>query len=144
MPVYLKLGSVQGESKAKGHEGWIELMSASLGVTKKADKKDESGQILCMKAVDAASAALMRMSLDGDPVTATLDFVDAQGKSYFQLVLESVLITSYTVGSSRGDLGAMESFVMSFTKSKFVRLTTNAPFDLVTLFEDVADSILGP
>lgn len=32
MPIYLKLGTVQGDSKAKGHVGWIEVDSANFGV----------------------------------------------------------------------------------------------------------------
>ena len=78
MPVYLKLGTVQGESKAKGHVGWIEVDSATFGFAR-GQRSGTSGEnapavydMTFTKHTDSSSAALFRMAAGGgQPQPAT-------------------------------------------------------------------------
>ena len=133
MPIYLKLATVQGESTAKDHEGWIEVDSASFGVSRKApseksgDKISATTDMTFTKQTDSVSALLMRMVTVGGPSQpATVDFVDKDGDVYLRLELSDAVVTSLITRSSK-ESRANESFTLNFTKMvvrRFVADTT--------------------
>jgi type VI protein secretion system component Hcp len=122
MPVYLKLGTVQGESKAKGHVGWIEVDSANFGVAR-GQRSGMSGEnaptvhdMTFTKQTDSSSAALFRMAAGvGQPQPATVDFVDNDGDVFLRVELSDALVTAFNVTSSKGSQ-SFENFTLNFGK----------------------------
>lgn len=134
MPIYLKLNTVTGESKAKGHVGWIELTSFAFGES----RGQEISEASCTKNPDSTSVTLARLALDGKPQPATIDFVDGEGKIYLQLQLESLLITSYSFsGSGGGGHPPTESMTLNFTKFTVVKFSADVPDDAGNLLQDL-------
>lgn len=107
MPIYLKLGTVQGDSKAKGHVGWIEVDSASFGVAGQRSgtpgKEATRHEMTFTKQTDSSSATLFRMAAAGSqPQPATVDFVDSDGDVYLTVQLSGAVVTAFRVSSSQG------------------------------------------
>lgn len=134
MPIYLKLSTITGESKAKRHVGWIELTSLSLSSTR--EVKNKISEVKCTKNMDSTSATLMRLSVSGKPQPATVDFVDAEGKIYLQLQLENVLIASYSLSGGAGGRPS-ESMTLNFTGITIVKFSADVPDDAGTLLQDL-------
>jgi type VI protein secretion system component Hcp len=115
MPIYLKLASREGQAIVRGavrkraHRGWIELTRAEFGkvsspVSPPADGEAplvRPSEIVIAKALDCASPALFRYSMEGELMTAVIDFVKDDGAIHLRATLEAVLIANYTVGSGK-------------------------------------------
>ncbi|MBZ5686282.1 MAG: type VI secretion system tube protein Hcp [Acidobacteriia bacterium] len=121
MPIYLKLGTVQGDSKAKGHVGWIEVDSANFGVPR-VQRSGTSGEaptvhdMTFTKQTDSSSAALFRIAAGGgQPQPATVDFVDNDGDIFLRFELSDAVITAFNVSSSK-ESRSFENFTLNFGK----------------------------
>jgi type VI secretion system secreted protein Hcp len=79
-------------------------------------------EIVVTKSVDAASAALYRMSLWGEGKKATIVFAkagqDGQYEAYLTVELENILISNFSVSGAGGGANGrpMESLSLNFTK----------------------------
>jgi len=122
MPIYLKLGTVQGDSKAKGHTGWIEVYSANFGLARE-QRSGRSGEnaptihdMTFTKQTDSSSGALFRMAAgEGQPQPATVDFVDNDGDVFLRVELSDAVVTAFSVSGSKGSQ-IFESFTLNFGK----------------------------
>jgi len=115
MPIYLKLVSLEGHTIARGgvrtraHRGWIELTHAEFGkisgpVSPPADGEAppvRPSEIMIAKALDCASPALLRYSMEGESMMAVIDFVKDDGAIHLRATLETVRIANYRVGSGK-------------------------------------------
>jgi len=142
MPIYMKIEGIKGNVTAAGHEGWIELMSAQLGVQRRVNTTGQSSnreastpsvsEIVITKEVDNASTDLFRMSFVGEGKKVTIDFVSSdQTVPYLSIELENTLITNYSV-SGHGGAGRdapMESLSLNFTKVSYTTKVTTPPKD---------------
>jgi type VI secretion system secreted protein Hcp len=135
MPIYmtiLKAGVpiVKGDVTARGHEGWIEVSSVSMGSARHgpnpAPGKDmpSVSDVVITKPQDSTSTWLFRQALQGEGVTVQIDFMKAAEISstpYLTIKLQEALISSYQLSGQRGggSLAPMESITLNFTKITF-------------------------
>jgi|SRR5579864_3361372 len=122
MRIYLKLGTVQGDSKAKGHVGWIEVDSASFGVGRGQQYGTSGGStptvhdMLFTKQTDSSSATLFRMATGaGQPQLATVDFVDNDGDVFLRVELSDTVVAAFSVSGTKGGR-SVENFTLNFGK----------------------------
>jgi len=108
--VYLQIDGIKGESMDSGHQGWIEIHSASMGVKqpKSATASTAGGHtaercehktIALSKLADVASPILMQFCSMGKTIPkAKLEFMRADGDGkpvkYYEVELENVLIAN--------------------------------------------------
>ena len=129
MPIFLKLGDVEGEATADGHEGEIEIMSYSFGASNSgsmigANKGSGTSQITDMSLthmMDKASPNLFAKCYDGEVIDEAVltiqKTVGGEDVDYQIYTMDSVLVTSaMTSGSSGGDDKPMESFSLNFAQ----------------------------
>ena len=85
MPIYMKVDGVDGSVTAAGHEKWIELDSAQMGVNRHVTEATGRGtnreasapsvsEIVITKPLDCASTGLFRLSLWGEGKKVKIDF----------------------------------------------------------------------
>jgi len=135
VPIYMKFGKIKGDVTAKGHEGWIELTSAQLGVNRQITSPTGRGanreasapsmsEIVVTKFVDQASTDLFRASMWGEGVDVEIHFVKSDDSPandpinpYMTLKLKNTLISNYSVSGHGGDSHSkpMESLTLNFT-----------------------------
>jgi len=145
MPIYMKYGTIKGQSKAVGHQGWIELESAQLGggrnvTTGTSASRDGSARppddIVVSKRQDSSSTLLIRESLQGEGTEVVIDFMPTTARkpgeaprSYLSITLKNCLISSYSISGHGGDTHGrpMESLSLNCTSISY---TTNQEFDL--------------
>jgi type VI secretion system secreted protein Hcp len=132
MPIYMNITKkglpvITGDATAIGHEKWIELLSVQMGQFRSAGankgntreaSKPVVSEIVITKAMDSASSALFRQSLNGEGVTIQIDFVNSDNSTYLTFTLQDALISSYQPSPSRSDRPA-ESISLNFTKITF-------------------------
>lgn len=142
MPIYMKIEGIKGNVTAAGHEGWIELTSAQLGVQRRVNTTGRGtnreastpsvSEIVVTKDVDSASSDLFRMSLWGEGKKVTIDFVSSdQTVPYLSIELENTLISNYSVSGHGGSAHdtPMESLSLNFTKVSYTTKVTTPPKD---------------
>lgn len=116
---FLKIEGVSGESKAPGHEGWIELESFSFGIHQAGTTAYGSGggegkasfhDLSFTHKVDKASPVLMKAALTGEHYkNVTLDL---HGQRY---LLQDVIVTSFQqAGHGNGNAIPQETVKMQY------------------------------
>ena len=127
----------KGESKAKGHEKWIEVGSVQLGVgraisspTGTSSKREASApsvsEVTLTKLMDSTSPLLFQEACIGKACKAQVDLVETgsdQLNTYLEITLTNAMISGYSV-SSGGDRPS-ESISINFTKIEY----KYTPFD---------------
>ncbi len=122
---YLKIDTVEGESEDAAHQGWIDVLSFSWGVSQPAFKmaigvgagtgsaRAAFKPLTIIKQVDKASPLLFRQSANGRRIpSATLEVVlrlegDRAGHVLYAYKFEEILVTSVSVsGETSDDTGA--------------------------------------
>jgi type VI secretion system secreted protein Hcp len=130
MPIYMKFEGVDGAVTAAGHEKWIELHSAQMGVSRHISMQTGQGanrepsvpslsEIVVTKDLDCASAPLLRQSLDGKGKKVSIHFCKTDKdkfEAFLEWELESALLTSFSTSASGGESGSkpMESLSIAF------------------------------
>jgi type VI secretion system secreted protein Hcp len=129
MAIFLKYGSIIGETTQKTHEKWIEIQSMQFGVgrgissgvgggSKREATAPSVSEITLTKTMDIASNLLLKEALGGKAVEAKIELTqtDNSGKhvSYLKYILTNTLISGYSI-SSGGDRPS-ESISLNFTK----------------------------
>jgi len=127
---YMKMTDVEGESTAKNHEGEIELLSFSSGVSMPIGPRSTSGsvsvekvspsEVVITKYADKASTKLFGnacMGTQAKEVIISVNRTDGQGGQveYLQYQLADVLISSFTQNGGGGGL-PVESLSLNFGK----------------------------
>jgi type VI protein secretion system component Hcp len=143
MPIYMKITDSSGTQVVRGtgkgaHAGWIELRSASVMTHRKVKAPTERGgssgpdyvsQVAVTKDNDEASSDLFRLSLDGKPLTITIDFVNSASPDeapYLSLLLTKAVIAAYQVSGGDGTVRPLESLSLDAEKIEYTAKPTSA------------------
>jgi type VI secretion system secreted protein Hcp len=137
----MKYHGIDGSVTAAGHEKWIELDSAQLGVnrhiasaTGRGSNREASApsvsEIVITKVQDCASTSLFKASLWGEGKEVKIDFCKTDKdkiEPYLQVQLENTLVSSYSVSGHGGGDGVhdrpTESLSLNFTKITYNTIT---------------------
>jgi type VI secretion system secreted protein Hcp len=129
MAIFLKYGSIKGETTQVTHKDWIEINSMQFGVgrgissgvgggSKREATAPSVSEITLTKTMDIASNLILKEALGGKAVDVKIEVTqtDNSGKhvAYLKYVLTNTLISGYSL-SSGGDRPS-ESLSLSFTK----------------------------
>ena len=117
MPIYMKFDSIDGESTAKGHEKWIEVLSFSWGVTNATTRASGGGggagkasfqDLHFTQKTQSSSPNLLKACATGEHIKeATLSFIKGEGQQleFLKIKLEDVLISGLQTGGAEGSDG---------------------------------------
>jgi type VI secretion system secreted protein Hcp len=129
MAIFLKYGSINGETTQVSHKDWIEIQSMQFGVgrgissgvgggSKREATAPTVSEITLTKTMDIASNLLLKEALGGKAVDVKIELTqtDNSGKhvAFLKYILTNTLISSYSI-SSGGDRPS-ESLSLNFTK----------------------------
>lgn len=129
MAIFLKYGSIKGETTQVSHKEWIEIQSMQFGVgrgissgvgggSKREATAPSVGEITLSKTMDISSNLLLKEALGGKAVDVKIELTqtDNSGKhvAFLKYILTNTLISSYSI-SSGGDRPS-ESLSLNFTK----------------------------
>lgn len=131
---YLQMEGIKGESADSAHQGWIELHSASWGVTQPHSatmstagghtaERCEHQTLTVTKLADLASPILMQHCSMGKTIPkAKLEFMRADGDGkpvkYYEVELQNVMIASTTQNVHEGSI-LRDSIGLRFSKVKW-------------------------
>lgn len=117
-PIYMKFEGISGESKAPGHEGWIELQSLNFSPTQASATggggagKVAVHDISISKKVDSSSPALMKAAVGGQHFQNVT--IDMNGQRF---LLQGVLISSIQhTGGANTPNGESEALKLSYER----------------------------
>jgi type VI secretion system Hcp family effector len=117
---------IDGDATATGHENWIEIYSYSIERKKSSKKDDAVREIVITKGVDSASPRLRAVAVGARTtglMNIQIDSVKDSAKNiiYNKIVLEDVLISSFSMSGSRagGDRRPTEQLTLNFTMISF-------------------------
>jgi type VI secretion system secreted protein Hcp len=134
MPIYMQVSKggvsvIPGESKAPGHEGWIEISSLSFGALGKSMPIQRGGmaapsisEIVVTKTTDSTSPKLMNLSNNGAPALIRIELtkiVAGNEQVYLSYTLVDSTVESFQTGGNAGGGSSTESLTLSFTKITF-------------------------
>lgn len=142
--MFLKIGSITGESTEANHKDWIDVSSCEFSVARPASIDPKTGTLISTgaataqpikidKLLDKASPQLFLACAQGTTQTqAVLEVTDGLGTLYYRVTLDVVLISS--ISSSSGGERPAESVELNFGKLRteyFIngKLTTSALYD---------------
>ncbi len=129
MAIFLKYGSVNGETTQLSHKQWIEVSSFQWGVgrgvssgvgggSKRESTAPHVSEIVLTKTFDISSPLILKEALGGKAVQCKIELTqtDNNGKhvAYQKYVLEDVLISGYSMSS--GGARPSESISLNFNK----------------------------
>lgn len=140
---FLKVDEIKGESTASGHEGEIELVSFSWGVTREViagspagDPKAKFEDLGVVKLQDKSSTKLFLASASSkviDKVVLTGIRTDLAGQQFMKIELEKVVISSFIESSTAGEL-PNENIKLNFERIELIYRPTNPDGSLGTPF----------
>lgn len=158
MAIFLKYGSVKGETTQSAHKEWIEVHSLQFGVgrgissgvgggSKREASAPSVSEIVLSKTFDISSPLLLKEAIGGKAVEAKIELTqtDNSGKhvAYQKYILTNTLISGYSI-SSGGDRPS-ESLSLNFTKIDSEYLNIDDKFNSKTtghVIYDIAKSEL--
>lgn len=129
MAIFLKYGSIKGETTQLTHKEWIEVTSIQWGVgrgiasgvgggSKREATAPSVSEITISKTMDISSPLLLKEALGGKAVDVKLELTQTDNSgahvSYQKYVLSETLISGYSL-STGGDRPS-ESISLNFTK----------------------------
>lgn len=129
MAIFMKYGSLVGETTQLSHKQWIECSSFQWGVgrgvssgtgggSKRESTAPHVSEVVVTKTFDVSSPLLLKEALGGKAVQVKIDLTqtDNNGKhvSYQKYVLDDSLISGYSVSS--GGARPSESISINFNK----------------------------
>ena len=116
MPIYMHLEGLEGEVTTKGHEKWIEVLSAQFGVARSIPSggkdvnrvRGESSlsDYIVSRDMDKSSVKLWENCCKGEPIKKVkIDYcttVKDKQEPYLQIELENCFISSYSSSAAGG------------------------------------------
>lgn len=129
--ITLKIDGVDGESKIDGHEGEIDVLAWSWGMSQSGSMHVGGGggsgkvnvqDISITKYVDKASTNLIRKCCDGAHLKEAILSVRKAGKNpidYVTITISPVLVTSVSTGGSGGEDRLTENITLNFSEVTF-------------------------
>ena len=131
MDIFIKIGTLTGESRDKTHANEIDVLAWSWGLSNSGSAHMGGGagsgkvnvqDLSFTKYIDASSNALINAACVGTHFpTATLTVRKAGGTplEYVIITLTEVIITSVSTGGSGGEDRLTENVTLNFSKFKF-------------------------
>jgi len=126
--MFMKFTDVKGESKGKGHEKEIDVLSWSSGMKQPIDPRSgqatgkmQVAELNFAKYLDAATTDLWLACLNGKVFSEVILTVQKAGESalpYFKITLTNVRISSYSTGGHGTDERLTENASLRFQKIK--------------------------
>jgi type VI secretion system secreted protein Hcp len=129
--MFLKLGSIEGESKDSVHGKEIDILAWSWGASNSGTAHVGGGagagkvnvqDISCTKWVDKSSPDILLATCNGKHIPEATITVRKAGETpleYIIIVLTDVMITAYSTGGSGGEDRLTENVTLNFAKFKF-------------------------
>ena len=126
--ILLKIDGVEGESVIQNHEGEIDILSWSWGMSQSGTMHNGGGggagrvniqDISFTKTVDKTSPNLIRACCNGEHFPEAVLLIRKAGKDpldYFKVTMSPVLVTSVSTGGSGGDDQLTENVSLNFAK----------------------------
>lgn len=126
--ILLKIDGVDGESVIKDHEGEIDILSWSWGMSQTGSMHTGGGggagkvnvnDISLFKNADKSSPNLMRACCNGDHFKEAVLVVRKAGKTaleYYRVTMTAVMVTSVSVDVSAGSDTLSEHVTLNFAK----------------------------
>jgi len=138
--MYLKVDKIPGQTKTKGFEGQIEVLSYSNGVTQSTTSNPSNQHrttgspnihdLSISKYQDISSAPLLQSCLAGEDLKTAVLTVgrmdDKVMKAAWVITMENVIISSVAFGCSSGEEIGREEVTLNFTASKWEFMQQNA------------------
>ena len=127
----LKIDGVKGESKAKNHEGEIDVLAWNWGMSQSGSMHVGGGggtgkvniqDVSITKYIDKASTDLIRKCCNGSHLRNAVLTVRKAGRNtigYVVITMAPVLVTSVSTGGNSGEDRLMENVTLKFSKVKF-------------------------
>jgi type VI secretion system secreted protein Hcp len=127
---FLKIGSLEGESKDSAKTKWIDVLSWSWGMSNSGSAHTGGGagagkvnvqDLSLTKWIDKASPDLMLACCNGKHFTEATLVVRKAGEKpleYLKIKMTEVLITSVSTGGSGGEDRLTENLTVNFAKVK--------------------------
>jgi len=136
MPVYLKLGSLQGAVTAGPYKGWIEIDAYSWGFSvavqttvgasgnRLSAGKVTPGDLHLVKRQDDTTTQFMLQSLQGkntDEATlaVTVQASDSGEQKYIEYVMENVICSSFSTAGQASGGEPSENITLNFSSVQF-------------------------
>jgi len=125
---FLKIAGAPGESTDSKHEGWIEVLSFSWGVSQPASaglptsEKSDHQDLSITKALDKASPKLAFFCCGRTPITsATLELIWVGGANtiYLRYTLRDCIISSVKPSGAKGNVALDLSEVLPMEEVSF-------------------------
>lgn len=128
--MFLKLGDVKGESKDKAHKEEIDVLAWSWGASNSGSFHMGGGggagkvnvqDLSFTKYIDLASTEIFLATCNGKHFPEATLVVRKAGETpleYLTIVMNDVLITSYSTGGSGGEDRLTENVTLNFAKVK--------------------------
>jgi type VI secretion system secreted protein Hcp len=126
--ITLKIEGVDGESLIQDHEGEIDVLAWSWGMSQSGSMHVGGGggsgkaniqDVSLTKYVDKATPSLMRVCCNGEHLTEATLTVRKAGKDaldYMKIKMSPVLVTSLSTGGSGGEDRLTENVTLNFAK----------------------------
>lgn len=128
--MFLKIGDIKGESRDKAHKEEIDVLAWSWGASNSGSFHTGGGggagkvnvqDLSFTKYIDLASTELFLATCNGKHLPEATLIVRKAGESpleYLTIVMNDVLITSYSTGGSGGEDRLTENVTLNFAKVK--------------------------
>ena len=128
--MFLKLEGIKGEAKDEKHEGEIDVLAWSWGMSQSGTSHMGGGSgagkvniqdISVTKYVDKGSAALMMHCATGKHITNGMLFVRKAGEKpleYIKIKIEDIMVSAVSTGGSGGEDRLTENVTLNFSKFK--------------------------
>ncbi|QYE32973.1 type VI secretion system tube protein Hcp (plasmid) [Polymorphobacter sp. PAMC 29334] len=146
MPVYLKLGALQGAVTSGPYKGWIEIDSYSWGFSvavqttagaagnRASSGKVTPGDVHLVKRQDDTTTQFMLQSLEGKntpeaQLAVTIQASEGAESKYIEYVMKNVICTSFTTSGQSSGGEPTENIALNFSQvtfNQFLRDDTNA------------------
>ena len=129
--MFIKIADVKGEAKDKSHEGEIDVLAWSWGMSQSGTMHMGGGggggkvnvqDLSFTKYIDKASHTLMLFCCNGKHIPEALLTVRKAGENpveYVKITMNDLLITSVSTGGSGGEDRLTENVTLNFGKVQF-------------------------
>lgn len=129
--MFLKLGSIKGESVDKTHKESIDVLAWSWGLSQSGTTHMGGGggsgkvsvqDVSITKYIDASSHALIQACCSGEHFEQAVLTVRKAGKTpleYVKITMKEVIITSVSTGGSGGEDRLTENISLNFAEVKY-------------------------
>jgi len=125
---FIKIGDIEGESKDSVHEGEIDILAWSWGMSQSGTMHEGGGggagkvsiqDVSITKYVDKATPILMKSCSDGSQVgeaKLTVRKAVTEALEYVVITMTDVIITSISTGGSGGEDRLTENVTLNFAQ----------------------------